>query len=69
MYYTTVKHNYILPISTVRIQIRVSVLYVDHLQVDILTYRLVIQDAGGRLGGRWGPDLVISIGGTMTPSC
>jgi len=28
----TVKHNYILPISTVRIQLHVSVLYVDHLQ-------------------------------------
>ena len=31
----TVKHNYILPISTVRIQLHVSVLYVDHLQVEI----------------------------------
>jgi len=31
----TVKHNYILPISTVRIQLHVSALYVDHLQVEI----------------------------------
>ena len=30
----TVKHNYILPISTVRIQLHVSVLYVGHLQVE-----------------------------------
>ena len=43
----TVKHNYILPISTVSIQVHVSVLYVDHLQVEILTYRLVIQDVWG----------------------
>ena len=43
----TVKHNYILPISTVRIQLHVLVLYVDHLQVEILTYRLVIQDVWG----------------------
>jgi len=43
----TVKHNYILPISTVSIQLHVSVLYVDHLQVEILTYRLVIQDVWG----------------------
>ena len=64
----TVKHNYILPISTVRIQLHVSVLYVDHLQVEILTYRLVIQDVWGIwVGG--GRDLVVSIVGTMTPSC
>ena len=49
-------NNYILPISTVRIQLHVSVLYVDHLQVQILTYRLVIQDVwgiwvGGMVGG------------------
>ena len=31
----TVKRNYILPTSTVRIQLHVSVLYVDHLQVEI----------------------------------
>ena len=31
----TVKHNCILPISTVRIQLHVSVLCVDHLQVEI----------------------------------
>ena len=29
--YYTYKHNYILPISTVRIQLHVSVPYVDHL--------------------------------------
>ena len=40
----TVKHNYILPISTVRIKLHVSVLYVDHLQIKILTYRLVMKD-------------------------
>ena len=43
----TAKHNYILPINTVIIQLHVSVLYVDHLQVEILTYRLVIQDVWG----------------------
>ena len=43
----TVKHNYILLSSTVRIQLHISVLYVDHLQVEILTYRLVIQDVWG----------------------
>ena len=31
----TVKHKYILLISTVRIQLHISVLYVDHLQVEI----------------------------------
>ena len=31
----TVKHNYISPISTVRIQLHVSALYVGHLQVEI----------------------------------
>ena len=31
----TVEHNYILPSSTVRIQLRVSALYVGHLQVEI----------------------------------
>ena len=36
----TVRHNYILLISTVRIQLHVSVLYVGHLQVEIYrTYR------------------------------
>ena len=52
----TVKHNYILPISTVRIQLHVSALYVDRLQVEILTYRLVIQDVRVHLGGRGGGD-------------
>ena len=54
----TVKHNYILPISTVRIQLHVSVLYVDYLQVEIfLTYRLVIQDV-------WG--ICVGVGGTRS---
>ena len=62
--------TFILPINTVRIQLHVSVLYVDHLQVEMLTYRLDIQDVwgvwmGGGLGGR---DLVVSIVGTMVPS-
>ena len=51
----TVKHNYILPISTVRIELHVSVLYVDHFQVGILAYRLVIKDVWGIcVGGRGG---------------
>jgi hypothetical protein len=32
---STVEHNYILPSSTVRIQLHVSALCVDHLQVEI----------------------------------
>ena len=36
----TVKHNYILPISTVRIQLHVSVLYVVHLQVEIFNLQI-----------------------------
>ena len=54
-----------------RIQLYVSVLYVDHLQVEILTYRLVIQDVGGIWAGgvRGGRDLVVSLVGTVTPSC
>jgi len=35
VYYTTVKHNYNSSISTVRIQLHVSALYVGHLQVEI----------------------------------
>ena len=63
------RHNYILPISTVRIQLHVSVLYVDHLQVEILTRRSVIQDVwgicvGGGLGVR---DLVVSLVGYRDP--
>ena len=42
----TLEHNYILPISTVRIQLHVSALYVGHLQVEIfnlqISYRLSI---------------------------
>ena len=36
----TVKHNYILPISTVRIQLHVSVLYVDRLEVEIFNLQI-----------------------------
>ena len=44
------------PISTVRIQLHVSALYVGHLQVEIfLTYRSVIQDVWGVwVGGQGG---------------
>ena len=38
--YYTYKHNYILPISTVRIQLHISVLYVDHLQVEIFNLQI-----------------------------
>ena len=65
-------NNYILPISTVIIQLHVSVLYVYHLQFEILTYRLVIQDVWGIcVVGEGGVKryLVVSIVGTMTPSC
>ena len=65
----TVKHNYILLISTVRIQLHVSVLYVDHLQVEIFNLQISYTRRVGRLGGRGGRDLVVSIVGTMTPSC
>ena len=53
------KHNYILPISTVIIRLHVSVLYVDHLQIEILTYRLVIQDVWGIFG--WAGEEEISL--------
>ena len=44
----TVKHNYILLISTVRIQLHVSVLYVWTIfRLRFLTYRLVIHDVWG----------------------
>jgi len=48
----TVKHNYILPISTVRIQLHVSVLYVDHLQVEIFNLQISYTRCVGHLGGR-----------------
>ena len=67
---STTHQIYILPISTVRIQLHVSVLYVDHLQVEIfnlqISYTRYVGCLGGRGGGR---DLVVSIVGTMTPSC
>ena len=67
----TVKHNCILPISTVRIQLHISVLYVDHLQVEIFNLQISYTRCVGHLGGRGGEgrDLVVSIVGTMTPSC
>ena len=46
----TVKHNYILPISTVRIQLHVSVLYVDHLQVEIFNLQISYTGCVGYLG-------------------
>jgi hypothetical protein len=49
------KHNYILPISTVRIQLHVSALYVWAIfRLRFLTYRLVIQDVWGVCVGRGG---------------
>ena len=48
----TVKHNYILAIGTVRIQLHVSVLYVDHLQVDILNLKISYTRCVGHLCGR-----------------
>ena len=63
------RHNYILPISTVRIQLHVSVLYVDHFHVEILTYRSVIQDVWGVWVGGWlgVRDLVVSLVGYRNP--
>ena len=67
----TVKHNYILPISTVRIQLHVSVLHVDHLQVEIFNLQISYTRSDGYFGlaGGGRGDLVVSIVGTMTPSC
>jgi len=62
----TVKHNYISPISTVRIQLHVSVLYADHLQVEIFNLQI---RCVGHLCGRGGRDFVVSIVGTVTLSC
>jgi len=47
VYYTYSQTQQYFTYSTVIIQLHVSVLYVDHLQVEILTYRLVIQDVWG----------------------
>ena len=67
----TVKHNYILPISTVRVQLYVSVLYVDHLQVEIFKLQISYTRCVGHLGvrGVGELDLVVSTVGTMTTSC
>ena len=48
----TVKHNYILLISTVRIQLHVSALNVDHLQVEIFNLQISYTRCVRRLGGR-----------------
>ena len=45
-------HNYILSISTVRIQLHVSVLYVDDLQVEIFNLQISYTRCVGHLGGR-----------------
>ena len=64
----TVKHNYILPVSTVIIQLHVSVLYVDHLLVEIFNLQISHTRCVGHLCGPGGDrDLVVSIVGTMTP--
>ena len=44
----------VLPISTVRIQLHVSALYVDHLQVVIFNLQISYTRCMGRLGGRGG---------------
>ena len=54
----TVKNNYILPISTVRIQLHVLVLYVDHLQVEIFNLQISYRRCVGRSGG-WGGDEIL----------
>ena len=64
----TVKNNYILPISTVRIQLHVLVLYVDHLQVEIFNLQISYARCVGHMCGG-GRDLVVSTVGTVTPSC
>ena len=48
----TVKHKYNSSISTVRIQLHVSVLYVDHLQVEIFNFKISYTRCVGHLGGR-----------------
>ena len=67
----TVKHNYIILISTVRIQLHVSVLYVDHLQVEIFNLQISYTRCMGHLCGPrgGGRDLVVSVVGTVTSSC
>ena len=68
--YYTYKHNYVLPISTVRIQLHVSVLHVDHLQVEVFNLQISYKNVWGIwVGGGRGRDYVVSIVGTVTPSC
>jgi hypothetical protein len=72
VYYTYIQHNYIYVLAHKEIQLHVSVLHVDHLQVELLTYRLVIPMCGafGWPGGGGGNDIsFFSIVGIMTTSC
>jgi len=62
-----VKHNYILPISTVRIQLHVSALYVEHFQVEIFKLQISYTRCVGHLFGQGGRYLV-SIVYNTTPS-
>ena len=66
----TVEHNYISPSSTVGIQLHVSALYMDHLQVVInlqSSYTKCVGCSFRVWGIGWGErDLVVSIVGTMT---
>jgi hypothetical protein len=50
----TVRYNYILLINTVRIQLHISVLYVDHLQVETLNLQISYTRCVGHLCGRGG---------------
>ena len=49
MMHGNTKLKYILPISTVRIRLHVSVLYVDHLQVEIFNLQISYTTCVGRL--------------------
>ena len=65
-----VEHNYILPSSTVGIQLHVSALHVGHLQVEIqLTVQLYKMCGAFCLGIGWGERDLVSTEGTMTPGC
>ena len=54
----TVKHNYNSSISTVRIQLHVSALYVGHLQFEIFNLQISYTRCVGRFGWVGGKDLV-----------
>ena len=57
----TVKHNYILPISTVRIQLHVSALYVEHLEVEIFNLQISYTRCVGHLCGTLRIQLHVSV--------